>query len=64
MLVTFRFKDTDTLSCGSLDDFTYKLNDEKKELEIYKKDEFLGYYAAVYGIPEEEFIEYIVKAQK
>lgn len=34
MLVTFRFKDNDTLLCDSLDNLTFKLNEEKQELEI------------------------------
>ena len=41
-LVTIRFKDKDTLLCGSLDNFTFKLNEEKQELEIYKNGEFQG----------------------
>ena len=63
MLVTFRFKNNDILCCGGLDEFIYKFNDEKEELEIYKNNEFLGYYAAVYGISEDEFVKYIQDLQ-
>ena len=63
MLVTFRFKDKDTLLCDSLDNLTFKLNEEKQELEIYKDNKFQGYYAMVYGIDEDEFIKYIQDQQ-
>ena len=36
--VTIRFKDKDTLLCDSLDRLTFKLNEEKQELEIYKNN--------------------------
>lgn len=62
-LVTFRFRNTDILHCDSLDNLTFKFNDEKEELEIYKNNEFLGYYAAVYGITEEEFVKYVQDRQ-
>ena len=58
MLVTFRFKDNDTLLCDSLDNLTFKLNEEKQELEIYKDNQFQGYYATYYGIAEQEIIKY------
>lgn len=63
MLVTFRFKDKNTLLCDSLDNLFFKLNEEKQELEIYKDGEFQGYYAMVYGISEDEFIKYIQDQQ-
>jgi len=59
MLVTFRLKDKEVLSCDDLTAFTYKLNTEKEELEVYKNNEFLGYYLMVYGITEDEFIDYL-----
>ena len=58
-LVTIRFKDKDTLLCDNLDKFTFKFNEEKQELEIYKNDEFQGYYCSIVGITEDEFIKYI-----
>ena len=63
MLVTFRFKDKETLLCDSLDNLTFKLNEEKQELEIYKDNQFQGYYAMVYGITEDEFIKYVQDRQ-
>ena len=57
MLVTFRFKDKDTLHCDSLENLSYKI--ENDELAIYKGEEFLGYCCQVIGIPEEEFINYL-----
>ena len=58
-LVTIRFKDKDTLLCANLDKLTFKFNDEKQELEIYKNNEFQGYYCSIVGITEDEFIKYI-----
>ena len=63
MLVTFRFKDKETLLCDSLDNLTFKLNEEKQELEIYKDNQFQGYYTMVYGITEDEFIKYVQDQQ-
>ena len=57
-LVTIRFKDKDTLLCDNLDKLTFKLNEEKQELEIYKNNEFQGYYCSIVGITEDEFIKY------
>ena len=62
-LVTIRFKDKDTLLCDNLDKFTFKFNEEKQELEIYKNDEFQGYYCSIVGITEDEFIKYIQDRQ-
>ena len=62
-LVTIRFKDKDTLLCASLDRLTFKLNEEKQELEIYKNDEFQGYYCSILGITEDEFIKYLQDQQ-
>ena len=36
-----------------------KLNEEKQELEIYKNNEFHGYYCSIVGITEDELIKYI-----
>lgn len=63
MLVTIRFKDKDTLLCDSLDNLTFKLNEEKQELEIYKDGKFQGYYCNILGITEDEFIKYIQDQQ-
>ena len=62
-LVTIRFKDKDTLLCDSLDRLTFKLNEEKRELEIYKNNEFKGYYCSILGITEDEFIKYLQDQQ-
>lgn len=62
-LVTISFKDKDILLCASLEDLTFKLNNEKHELEIYKAGEFQGYYASIIGINEEEFIKYVIDSQ-
>ena len=62
-LVTIRFKDKDALLCDSLDRLTFKLNEEKQELEIYKNDEFQGYYCSILGITEDVFIKYIQDRQ-
>ena len=62
-LVTIRFKDKATLLCDSLDRLTFKLNEEKQELEIYKNGEFQGYYWSILGITEDEFIKYIQDRQ-
>ena len=62
-LVTIRFKDKATLLCDSLDRLTFKLNEEKQELEIYKNNEFQGYYCSTLGITEDEFIKYIQDRQ-
>ena len=62
-LVTIRFKDKDTLLCDSLDRLTFNLNEEKQELEIYKNNEFQGYYFNILGITEDEFIKYIQDRQ-
>ena len=62
-LVTIRFKDKDTLLCDSLDRLTFKLNEEKQELEIYKNNEFQGYYGSILGMTEDEFIKYIQDRQ-
>ena len=61
--VTIRFKDKDTLLCDSLDRLTFKLNDEKPELQAYKNSEFQGYYCSILGITEDEFIKYIQDQQ-
>ena len=61
--VTIRFKDKDTLLCDSLDWLTFKLNEEKRELEIYKNNEFKGYYRSILGITEDEFIKYLQDQQ-
>ena len=58
-LVTIIFKDKDVSLCTSLDRLTFKLNEEKQELEIYKNNEFQGYYCGILGITEDEFIKYI-----
>ena len=58
-LVTIRFKDKDVSLCTSLDRLTFKLNEEKQELEIYKNNEFQGYYCSIVGITEDELIKYI-----
>ena len=62
-LVTFRLKNIDNLVCDSLDNFSFKLNDERQELEIYKGSEYLGDYLAIYGIREDDFIKYIQDLQ-
>ena len=62
-LVTIRFKNKDTLLCDNLDKLTFKFNEEKQELEIYKNDEFQGYYCSIVGITEDEFIKYIQDRQ-
>ena len=62
-LVTIRFKDKATLLCDSLDRLTFKLNEEKQELEIYKNGEFQGYYCSILGITEDAFIKYIQDRQ-
>ena len=62
-LVTIRFKDKDTLLCDNLDKITFKLNEEKQELEIYKNNEFKGYYRSILGITEDEFIKYLQDQQ-
>ena len=56
-LITIRFKDKDTLLCNSLDSFTFKLNEEKQELEIYKDGKFQGYGHSICGIAEDEFVK-------
>ena len=61
--VTIRFKDKDTLLCDSLDRLTFKLNEEKQELEVYKNNEFKGYYCSILGITEDEFIKYLQDQQ-
>ena len=58
-LVTIRFKHKDTLLCDNLDKHAFKLNEERQELEIYKNNEFQGYYFSIVGITEDEFIKYI-----
>ena len=58
-LVTIRFKDKATLLCDNLDKLAFKLNEERQELEIYKNNEFQGYYCSIVGITEDEFIKYI-----
>ena len=58
-LVTIRFKDKDTLLCDNLDKLAFKLNEERQELEIYKNNEFQGYYCSIVGRTEDEFIKYI-----
>ena len=63
MLVTIRFKDKDTLLCDSLDNLTFKLNEEKQELEIYKDEKFQGYYCSILGMTEDDFIKYIQDQQ-
>ena len=62
-LVTIRLKDKATLLCDSLDNFTFKLNEEKQELEIYKNNEFQGYYCSIVGITEDELIKYVQDRQ-
>ena len=62
-LITIRFKDKDTLLCNSLDSFTFKLNEEKQELEIYKDGKFQGYGHSICGIAEDEFVKYIQDQQ-
>lgn len=63
MLVTIRLKDKDTLLCDGLDNFTFKPNEEKQEIEVYKNNEFQGYYCSILGITEDEFIKYIQDRQ-
>jgi len=63
MLVTFRFKDTDILHCDDLEAFTFKLNENKKELEVYKDGKFLGNYIEICGIAEDDFIKYVNDSQ-
>jgi len=55
MLVTLRFKDTDTLCACYLPELDFKL--ENEELAVYKGNNFLGYYQNITGMPEEEFIK-------
>lgn len=62
-LITIRFKDKDTLLCSSLDSFTFKLNEEKQELEIYKDGKFQGYGHSIYGMTEDELVKYIQDQQ-
>ena len=63
MLVTIRLKDNDVLLCDSLNNLTFKLNEEKQELEIYKDNKFQGYYCSILGINEDEFIKYVQDQQ-
>lgn len=62
-LVTIRLKDKDALLCDSLDSLAFKLNEEKQELEIYKNNEFQGYYRGIVGITEDDFIKYVQDLQ-
>jgi hypothetical protein len=62
-LVTIRFKNKDTLLCSSLDNLTFKLNEEKQELEIYKDGKFQGYGHSICGIAEDELVKYIQDQQ-
>lgn len=62
-LVTIRFKDKDALLCDSLDSLAFKLNEEKQELEIYKNNEFQGYYRGIVGMTEDDFIKYVQDRQ-
>ena len=62
-LITIRFKDKDTLLCNSLDSFTFKLNEEKQELEVYKDGKFQGYCHSICGIAEDALVKYIQDQQ-
>lgn len=62
-LVTIRLKDNDVLLCDSLNNLTFKLNEEKQELEIYKDGKFQGYYCNIIGMDEEEFIKFVIDSQ-
>ena len=57
MLVTLRFKDKETLCACYLPELDFKL--ENEELAIYKGEEFLGYYAGITGMNEEDFIKFV-----
>ena len=59
MVVTIRLKDKKVLVCDALENFDFVLNKEKEELEVYKNQEFLGYFSAIYGTTEEDLFEYI-----
>lgn len=62
-LITVRFKNKDTLLCSSLDNLTFKLNEEKQELEVYKDGKFQGYGYSICGVTEDELVKYIQDQQ-
>ena len=51
----------ETTTYDMLSNFSVKLNDEKRVVEIYHKDKYLGILSNVIGIDEDEFVNFYVR---
>lgn len=47
----------DRIVYDSINNFSIKLNDEKKVVEVYQNNNYLGILSSVIGIDEDEFIK-------